>query len=231
MKNKDEYTQQLEQDIKKFLEPLKGIHFPVAIKALTGFKVLAFDPSIEQNKKLLEQLSKAAQIGGKNAFDEGIITARPNEAGNHIEPFIIKALKQVGLTACKPLSKKGKKKAAGYPDIQIEDSEGRAMYLDCKTYNTLTKDQSFRTFYFSPSKDPKITKDAFHLLMSFELTIADRKNKRAFVPISWQIYTLDKLLIQVKHEFNASNKELYTKEALLAQGNIFIKKKTKDGKE
>jgi hypothetical protein len=52
------------------------------------------------------------------------------------------------------------------------------------------------------------------------LTPADRKGKSAFIPISWQIYTLDKLLIQVKHEFNASNKELYTKEALLAEGRI-----------
>lgn len=220
MNNREEYIRQLEQTINKFLEPLKGIPFPVAIKAISGFKVLAFDASIDENKKLLSQLSKAAQIGGKNAFDEGIITARPNEAGNRIEPFIVKALKQVGLTAGKPLSKSGKKKTAGYPDIQIENNEGRTIYLDCKTYNTLTKDQTFRTFYFSPSKDPKITKDAFHLLMSFELDVADRKGKRAFVPISWQIYTLDKLLIQVKHEFNASNKELYTKEALLAHGKI-----------
>jgi hypothetical protein len=80
--------------------------------------------------------------------------------------------------------------------------------------------ESFRTFYFSPSDDPKITKDAFHLLMSFELDTAERKGEKAFIPISWQIYTLDKLLIQVKHEFNASNKDLYTKEALLAQGTI-----------
>lgn len=221
MQNQDEYIQQLEQAINKFLEPLKGIPFPIAIKAISGFKVLAFDASIDENKKLLSQLSKAAQIGGKDAFDEGIITARPNEAGNHIEPFIVKALNQVGLKAGKPLSKSGKKKAAGYPDIQIEDSNGRVIYMDCKTYNTRTKDQSFRTFYFSPSKDPKITKDAFHLLMSFELDVADRKGKRAFIPISWQIYTLDRLLIQVKHEFNASNKDLYTKEALLAQGKIY----------
>ncbi|MCK4385356.1 MAG: hypothetical protein KAW52_03745, partial [candidate division Zixibacteria bacterium] len=105
-------------------------------------------------------------------------------------------------------------------DIQIEDENGRIVYLDCKTYNTLTKDQSFRTFYFSPSKDPKITKDAFHLLLSFELEKAERQQKQAFIPVSWQIYTLDKLLVQVKHEFNASNKDLYKEEFLLAQGKI-----------
>jgi hypothetical protein len=46
---------------------------------------------------------------------------------------------------------------------------------------------SFRTFYFSPFNDPKITKDAFHLLMSFELDTAERKGKRAFIPVSWQL--------------------------------------------
>jgi len=220
MSNQEDYIKQLEQTIGRFLEPIKGVPFPVAIKALTGCKVLDFNPALDQNKKLLEQLSEAAQLGGQNAFHEGIFTARPNEAGNHIEPFIVAALRYVGLKADKPTSKSGKKKAAGYPDIQIVDEGGIVVYMDCKTYNTLTKDQTFRTFYFSPSKDPKITRDAFHLLMSFELDTAERKGKKAFIPISWQIYTLDKLLIQVKHEFNASNRELYTKEALLAEGRI-----------
>jgi len=220
MSSQEEYIRQLEEVIAKFLEPMKGIPFPVAIKALTGFNVLSFDPLIVQNRKLLHQLSKAAKFAGEKVVKEGIFTARPNEAGNHIEPFVIEALRQVGLKADKPVSKGGRRKTAGYPDIEIEDQDGRIIYLDCKTYNTKTKNQSFRTFYFSPSDDPKITKDAFHLLISFELNIAKRKGKRAFIPISWQIYTLDKLLIQVKHEFNASNKELYTKKALLAEGKI-----------
>lgn len=220
MSNLEEYIKQLEQTISKFLEPMKGIPFSVAIKALTGCDVLAFDPSLNENKKLLEQLSKAAQFAGKKAYQKGIFTDRPNEAGNRIEPFVVKALRSVGLKADKPVSKSGKKKVAGYPDIQIEDQNGRIVYLDCKTYNTKTKDQSFRTFYFSPSEDPKITRDAFHLLMSFELETEEREGKTVFVPISWQIYTLDKLLVQIKHEFNASNKDLYKEEALLAQGRI-----------
>ncbi|MEM2991409.1 MAG: hypothetical protein QXQ02_09555, partial [Halobacteria archaeon] len=156
-----------------------------------------FEPSIEQNKGLLRQLSKSAQLAGEKVFEE-----------------------RVGLKAGKPVTKSGKKKSAGYPDIQIEDKLGRTVYLDCKTYNTLTKDQTFRTFFFSPSEDPKFTKDAFHLLISFELNTIERNGRRAFVPISWRIYTLDKLLIQVKHEFNASNKDLYTKDALLAYGKV-----------
>jgi hypothetical protein len=56
--------------------------------------------------------------------------------------------------------------------------------------------------------------------MSFELKQEMRGNRIAFIPITWEIYTLDKLLVQVKHEFNASNKELYMPEALLARGQI-----------
>lgn len=218
--NEDKYIEQLEQTISRFLEPLRGISFQVAIKALTGFKVLTFDPSTEQNKELLRKFITAAQLSGRKAYDEGIYTARPNEAGNHIEPFVVEALRKVGLKADKPISRNGKKKSAGYPDIQIEDENETTIYLDCKTYNIRTKDTTFRSFYFSPSEDPKITTDAFHLLISFELDVAERKGKRAFIPVSWQIYTLDKLMIQVKHEFNASNRELYTEEALLAKGRI-----------
>jgi len=62
MSDQEEYIKQLEQAISKFLEPMKGIPFSIAIKALTGFQVLTFESSLEQNKKLIEQLSKAAQL-------------------------------------------------------------------------------------------------------------------------------------------------------------------------
>ncbi len=220
MNDREEYIKQLEAIISKFLEPLKGIPYPIAIKALTGCEVLHFYLSNEDNQKLLEHLKTAAQMAGDEAYKQGIFTRRPNEAGNHIEPFVISALRKVGLKADKPRTKSRKIKVAGYPDIEVIDKQGRIIYLDCKTYNTATKNQSFRTFYFSPSKDPKITKDAFHLLLSFELTREERKGQMAFVPISWQLYTLEKLKVQVKHEFNASNKDLYKPEFLLARGRI-----------
>lgn len=104
MNNKEEYIKELEEVIRKFLEPMRGIPFSVAIKALTGFNVLIFDLNTDENQKLLKQLSKAAQLGGQMAFEEGILTERHNEAGNHIEPFVIKALRMVGLKADKPVS-------------------------------------------------------------------------------------------------------------------------------
>jgi len=104
MNNKEEYIKELEEVIRKFLEPMRGIPFSVAIKALTGFNVLTYNLNTNENQKLLKQLSKAAQLGGKMAFKEGILTGRPNEAGNHIEPFVIKALRMVRLKADKPIS-------------------------------------------------------------------------------------------------------------------------------
>jgi len=102
--NQKEYIKQLGQTISKFLEPIRGIPFPVAIKALTGFKVLTFDISHDPNKRLLKQLSMAAQLAGQKAFQEGIFTARPNEAGSHIEPLVVESLRYVGLKADKPIS-------------------------------------------------------------------------------------------------------------------------------
>lgn len=222
MNERDEYIRQLEKVISKFLEPLKEIPYPIAIKALTGCEVLNFDLSNKDNQELLNLLKTAAQMAGSEAYKQGIFTRRPNEAGNHIETFVISALRNVGLQANKPRTKNGKGKVAGYPDIEIMDKQKRVVYLDCKTYNTATKNQSFRTFYFSPSEDPKITKDAFHMLLSFELEIEERGGQKPFVPKSWQLYTLEKLKVQVKHEFNASNKDLYKQEFLLASGGITI---------
>jgi HKD family nuclease len=71
MNNQEEYIQQLEQVINKFLEPLKGIPFSVAIKALTGFEVLAFELSDERNKKLLEQLKDFLDRNAKKERADG----------------------------------------------------------------------------------------------------------------------------------------------------------------
>ena len=165
----ESYTKQLEAIVRGFLKPLRGIPYSVAIQALTGYKVLPFDLSDKENLKLLEILKRAAQKACKESYKRGIFTHRPNEAGNKIEPFVISALNKMGLKADKPKTKSGKIKVAGYPDIEIVDKKGRVIYLECKTYNRQTKNQSFRTFYFSPSKDQKITRDAFHMLLSFEL--------------------------------------------------------------
>ncbi len=216
----ESYVKDLEETISKFLKPIKDIPFNIVIKSLSGYSVIPFDKNNSKDIGLLQNLTKAVELATKTANNNGIYTNRINEVGNAIEPFVRNALNTVGLEATIPLSKDGKANPQGYPDIKIKEKDGRTTYLECKTYNIKSIDSSYRTFYLSPSEGFKVTTDARHLLVSFEIMIDRRNDKMAFVPINWQIYTLDKLKVNIKNEFNASNKTLYLQDALLAQGKI-----------
>ncbi len=218
--NQNNYIKQLEETISKFLKPLKDIPFPIAIKAISGHEVLAFDKNNQKDKELLNRLTKAMDIAVRSTYKAGIATARPNEVGNHIEPFVKDAINSIGMKAEIPLTTNGKHQSAGYPDVSIKDVDGRITYLECKTYNQKSIGSSFRAFYFQPSESPKIINDARHLMVGFEIVREKRNGKSVFVPIYWKLYTLEKMLVQVKHEFNANNKGIYKSEALLAEGGI-----------
>ena len=136
---------------------------------------------------------------------------------------MIEALNQMGLTANRPETKEGKKKAVGYPDIFLKDRNGRPNYLECKTYNERNYQMTQRSFYFSPaerSTDFKVIYNARHLVVSFKIERAEREGKRAFLPVHWKIFSIDNLIGQIKHEFNSSNKQMYKDENLLAEGGL-----------
>ena len=216
----ESYVRDLEEAISKFMAPLKDIPFPVVIKSLSGYSVMPFNQNDDVDRSLLQKLSKAMAKATKKVNEDGIFSNRPNEVGNQIEPFVRQALNDLGLTATIPKTKRGVHKSAGYPDIEIKEDNGRITYLECKTYNLKSGDSSQRAFYLSPSEDTKITVDARHLLVGFEVQLSERSNKPAYVPVRWGLYTLDKLRVQVKYEFNASNKNIYLDEALLAEGGL-----------
>lgn len=66
----------------------------------------------------------------------------------------------------------------------------------------------------------KVSHDARHLIVSFKIEETDRNGKSAFVPVYWKIFSIDNLVGQIKHEFNASNKQMYKDEELLAEGSF-----------
>lgn len=207
--NHKSYVKKLENVIGKFMAPVKDIPFSVAIRALSGCKVLSFDKKSFLDRELLKLITSAAKTAGGSAFKDGIYTSRPNEAGNKIEPFVKKALHDLGLKAETPVTKSGKRKATGYPDIEITDKHDRTIYLECKTYNLKNVDTTQRAFYFSPSENFKVTKDALHFMLSFQIEKERRFGKTAYVPKHWRLYTLENLVVDVKHEFNQSNRKLY----------------------
>ncbi len=219
----EKYIKELEKTISQFLKPLKNIPFKIAIKAMSGCDVIPFDKNKPDDKQLLEDLIAATKIAIKNANERGIFTRRENEVGNHIEPFMIEALNQIGLIADRPETREKKKKAVGYPDIFLKDRNGRPNYIECKTYNERNYQTTQRSFYFSPAERPtdfKVIYDARHLVVSFKIERAEREGKRAFIPVYWKIFSTDNLIGQIKHEFNSTNKQMYTDEALLAEGGI-----------
>lgn len=218
MAKDEQYIKQLEETIKKFMLPLENIPFPIAIKAISGHEVIPFDRNDNDDKLLLKKLSEAALIAGKEANSKGIKSERPNEVGNYIEPFVKKAILQVGLKAGTPCNRLGHRQGMGYPDIEIIDSNNRVTYLECKTYNLKNINTTQRAFYFSPSDEGcKINSDARHLVLSFQIEL---KSSGIYIPVHWRIYSIDSMVVQVKHEFNADNRQMYKKDALLAEGEI-----------
>lgn len=204
-KNK-EYTNQLEQVIKNMLKSLSDVPFSLIMDELSGHKVFNFDNKNKTHLELLEQLKIVATKTIKMVDDNGgIYTKRANEVGIIIEKYIKDAFRDRGLNADTPRNTAGKKQSAGYPDIQFEYQDNH-YYLECKTYNKESLGTTFRAFYLSPSEKPKITIDTIHFMMSFEI----EKRDNHFFAINYKIISLENLELDVKYEFNSSNKKMYS---------------------
>ncbi len=218
----DDYVKNLEEMVRQFMTPLKDASFSVVIKAMSGYKVLPFDKKSQVNIALLDILRSACEEAMQTAHAKGIVSKRPNEVGNYIEPFVKKALNNNGLSADTPKKSKGKKQSTAYPDILIENPNGGKIYLECKTYNIKSINTTHRAFYLKLSETSKIMHDAMHLMVSFEIEVVRRNNKNIYFPVSWKLYSLEKLKVQMKSEFNASNRDMYGVNGLplLADGRI-----------
>ncbi len=209
----DEYVKQLEDVIKKMLAPLKDIPLKIVIKSLSGYDIIDFDRSDPKDKELLDCLINTCKNAMQSINLNGIKpkSDRPNEAGNAIEPYVKNELTKLGCNAHTPITASGKEKSSGYPDIVFTDKTGRENYLECKTFNENSLNSSLRSFYLSPSNDFKITANAHHFLVSFEM----EKRQLRFYAKGFKLLTLEKLNVDVKNEFNTNNKELYKAENIL----------------
>lgn len=215
-----EYTRQLEETLRKFLHPVKDIPYSLVIKVISGYEVLPFDKNHQADQALLARLTEAMHNATCKAYKQGIRSTRRNEVGNYIEAFVKSALGNLGMSANVPSNSQGKRQSAGYPDILLEDIDGRMSYLECKTYQKKSKGSNFRSFYLQASNNCKITCAARHLMATFEIVEEIRDGENFFVPTGWEIYTLEDLYMQVKHEINANNRAIYQASALLAKGEL-----------
>lgn len=211
--------QALQNIITPMMQPLRDIPLWVVIEGLTGRKVLPFDPTDPKDKKVLKVLSKAARLTMASVNSTGIIRPRPNEVGNDIEPYVKRALNSLGYKADTPIAPSGTKRITGYPDIEFVDEFGRTNYLECKTFNIDNVSTTQRSFYLSPSDDFKVTKDAHHFVISFEIYLDGRQGtKNIYKCQSWKIVDVYNLLLDVKYEFNSDNRRMYSKDLVLGEG-------------
>jgi len=217
----EEYVKRLENVIKQMLTPLKDIPLNLVIEGISGYRIVPFNPNDSEDKTVLSHLINACRLAGKNVNAKSILRPRPNEVGNDIEPFVKDALNAIGYKADMPATHRGSRKSAGYPDIEFVDEFGRTNYLECKTYNVANVDTTQRSFYLSPSENFKITKEAHHFVVSFEIYVEGTQGRQNIYKCrSWKVLSVEKLLVDVKYEFNSDNARLYAKDLVLAEGKL-----------
>ena len=154
----------LEQALAQMLKPVKGIPFSVIVKSLAERQVIQIDRSNAADIELLKKLGKAIQLCAVELKSNPIRRPRPNEVGNDVETYVMRALAQAGLNAERPKSKSGMGKSTGYPDILVRSDENRPTYLECKIFAQGSAETTMRSFYLSPSESFKVSVDARHLL-------------------------------------------------------------------
>lgn len=205
----------LAQMLSSISRPVKGIPYELAIEGIYEVEVEKFINTEFFNQDLVNKIISAAKSVCQEIKQNPIKRPRPNEVGNDIEPYVIKYLKEEGLDADKPITRSGKKKSAGYPDIKIK-YQPLPVYLEVKTYALKNHDTTQRSFYLSPSDDPKVTEKAFHLLIGFEIENEEQK----YIPVAYELIDLYGLECDVKFEFNSDNKRLYEKNRMISSGRI-----------
>ena len=177
----------------------KTFPFKEVIQAIEKRQVLPFN-----NSNLLKLLKTACKntIQPVNNIE---FNGRANEFGNIVANLFACECKNLSLDYQKPKNNLGKKQESGYPDAYIS-FENAHFYIELKTCEEKNQNQTFRTFYYSPSHHSKIIYDASHLLICF-ITV---KRKGVFLLNGdFHIVDMREKNVKLKLEYNASNKELY----------------------
>jgi hypothetical protein len=201
--------------VRPFGRTSRPVAFKEVVWATTSHRILDVDTNSAAHRELLHRLREAAALAMDRASLEGIRTARANEAGNQMEKFVRDALRSAGLDVRVPVNTAGRAQAAGYPDLEITDTI--PAYLELKTFSAATADTTQRSFYYSPVESPKITRDALHLLLAFQMERTEEDATAVFRPVRWKLLTLQDLQVELKLEFNQSNRGLYGTGAAGAQ--------------
>jgi hypothetical protein len=219
---KDAKIAELEAVLAQFLQPIRNLPLPLVIKALCDNEVLPIDKGSEADIDLINALKRAAVRVGEEVRNNPIKRNRPNEVGNDIEPYVMKAIADEGLRVERPRSKNGRGQQVGYPDIIVFDRHDRPTYVECKIFGDGNALSTMRSFYLSPSENFKVCHDARHLLLAFAVTREpiDGSRDSFYRAESFKLLDLSGLKCDVKYEFNSDNRRLYAPELIVAHGPV-----------
>ncbi len=210
-----EREEKLEAALAQFIKPIKGIPFEVVVKGLYQVEVFKFDADDDEGQRLLGKLKVAMEDVCKTIQAKPIERNRPNEVGNDFENYVMDALQKLEIDAVKPEAKDGKGKSTGYPDVKFVYA-GQVFFLEVKTFAKKNHATTQRSFYLSPSENPKVYEDGFHLLVGFEVV----QNGNFYSPVAYEIVDLYGLDCDMKSEFNSDNKRLYEPSRMLVREDV-----------
>ena len=199
---------------------LKGVPFSEVIFAATGKRVLPVERKNEVDQRVLKAIALACDETMKQlSAPESAVqqVGRINEVSSHFEGALRELLSSTaGLSCDFPRTADGKVQRSGYPDLRIVDlASKRVFYLDPKLYAEGSRESSFRTFYFEPKiATNKVREDAVHLIVGFEHPPRDKGAPWKFT--RWDLVDLSSFRVRLKAEFQASNRDLYRPEAVVA---------------
>jgi hypothetical protein len=164
--DENERLKLVERALAQMLKPIRNIPFSIIVQSLAERQVIPIDKSDGNDVELLNRLQETIHLCAADLTSHPIRRPRPNEVGNDVEQYVMRALPKAGLTAARPTSKAGLGKSTGYPDILIRDMQNRDTYLECKIFSDGAAETTMRSFYLSPSESFKVCLDARHLLLA-----------------------------------------------------------------
>lgn len=188
--------------------------FYKVIRKLTGHDVIPASRATVGGRALLVILERVADRAAQKMMDNPIIRSRRNEVGNDIEDYVKDALGEE--TA---IETRNMRQSAGYPDIKSQIATTReTVFIECKTFNSNTKESTQRSFYLSdgPAVREKVDCDAIHVAMSYEMN----QNGDTYRPHSYKIIDLYDLPCKLKKEWYSDNRSLYDTPRVLASRSL-----------
>lgn len=214
--DREDKLKEYREVIGKILKAFEKVSFPVIVEATTNTRVEVFDLKTTEDRTLVRELSQLANLTMWKFHESSISVARINEVSNYIEK-VLPDMFRSSRSEFKVIDNVEFLGRTGYPDEKITEVTGRITYIEVKA--TKRPDTgSPRDFYFTPLEKTrkKVRESGRHALLGFII----RGEPHAFKTVGWKLSDLSKIEVSIKPEFNADNKEIYKREAIVAEGKI-----------